>query len=143
PAPGPALEPARASSRTVKGCEGRALRREGHAMADEVTEQHRQHLRRRARRLARHLAPNLDPTHGQQAFTVFNGHYDTWRYPPLVATLTSDDEADQYAVAAVRRPGNATASAGARGLLRRLIPRLREAFRSPTIRVRLDGGFAN
>jgi DDE family transposase len=60
-----------------------------------------------------------------------------------VATLTFDDEADQYAVAAILRPGNATASAGTRGFLRRTIRRLREAFRSPIIRVRLAGGFAN
>jgi len=60
----------------------------------------------------------------------------------VVATVTFDDEADQYAVAAVLRPGNAPASLGARGLLRRLIRQLRAAFRAPTIRVRLDGGFA-
>jgi hypothetical protein len=59
-----------------------------------------------------------------------------------VATVTFDAEAAQYAVAAVLRPGNAPASLGARGLLRRLIRQLRAAFRAPTIRVRLDGGFA-
>jgi len=59
-----------------------------------------------------------------------------------VATVTFDDEAAQYAVAAVLRPGNAPASLGACGLLRRLIRQLREAFHSATIRVRLDGGFA-
>src|SRR3989441_557922 len=48
----------------------------------------------------------------------------------------------EYAVGAVLRPGNAPASRGACGLLRRLIRRLRAAFHSPTIRVRLDGGFA-
>jgi len=42
----------------------------------------------------------------------------------------------------VLRPGNAPASLGARGLLRRLIRQLCAAFRAPTIRVRLDGGFA-
>ena len=75
--------------------------------------------------------------------TFFNGHYDTWCYLPLVATVTFNDEAEQFAVAAVLRPGNAPASRGARGLLRRLIRQLRAAFPTAVLRVRLDGGFAS
>src|SRR5881296_3547475 len=56
--------------------------------------------------------------------------------------ITIDFEAEQYAVAAVLRPGNAPASRGARGLLRRLLGKLRAAFPTATLRVRLDGGFA-
>jgi len=114
----------------------------GHVLADTVIEHHRRRLKGRARRITLDLDPTDDPTHGQQEFTFFNGHYDTWCYLPVVATVTFDAEADQYAVAAVLRPGNAPASLGARGLLRRLIRQLRAAFRAPTIRVRLDGGFA-
>ncbi len=40
------------------------------------------------------------------------------------------------------RPGNAPASLGALGVLRRLVPRLRVAFPKARLRVRLDGGFA-
>ena len=54
--------------------------------------------------------PTDDPTHGQQEFTFFNGHYDTWCYLPVVATVTFNDEAEQYALAAILRPGNAPAS---------------------------------
>jgi hypothetical protein len=60
-----------------------------------------------------------------------------------VATVTFNDEAEQFAVAAVLRPGNAPASLGARGLLRRLLGTLRQAFPTATFRVRLDGGFAS
>src|SRR5437870_10510425 len=100
--------------------------------------------RRRSRptRITIDLDPTDDPTHGQQEFTFFNGHYDTWCYLPVVATVTFTAEAEQYAVAAVLRPGNAPASRGACGLLRRVIRQLRAAFHSPPIRVRLDGGFA-
>ncbi len=42
----------------------------------------------------------------------------------------------------VLRPGNATASVGAIGILSRLLPRLRAAFPRARLRVRLDGGFA-
>ena len=57
--------------------------------------------------------------------------------------MTFNDEAAQFAVAAVLRPGNASATRGARGLLRRLLDKLRAAFRTTTFRVRLDGGFAH
>src|SRR5712692_3731999 len=114
----------------------------GHVLADTVIAHHRRRLRGRASRITIDLDPTDDPTHGQQEFTFFNGHYDTWCYLPVVATVTFADEAAQYAVAAVLRPGNAPASRGACGLLRRLIRQLRAAFRAPTIRVRLDGGFA-
>jgi hypothetical protein len=74
--------------------------------------------------------------------TFWNGHYDTWCYLPLVAFLTFNNEPEQYLVAAVLRPGNASAKDGALGILRRLLARLREAFPLACIRVRLDGGFA-
>jgi len=114
----------------------------GHVLADTVIEHHRRRLKGRATRITIDLDPTDDPTHGQQEFTFFNGHYDTWCYLPVVATVTFTAEAEQYAVAAVLRPGNPPASRGACGLLRRLIRRLRAAFHAPTIRVRLDGGFA-
>src|SRR5260370_4642339 len=130
-------------SRFENAVEWRELVRMGHEVAETVIEHQRRRRHGRATRITIDLAPTDDPTNGQQEFTFFTGHYDTWCYLPLIATITFDDEAAQYAVAAVLRPGNATASAGARGLLRRLIQRLRAAFRRPTIRVRLDGGFAN
>ena len=129
-------------SRFESTVSARELLTMGHVLANTVIEHHRRRLKGRARRITIDLDPTDDPTHGQQEFTFFNGHYDTWCYLPVVATVTFDDEADQYAVAAVLRPGNAPASLGARGLLRRLIRQLRAAFRAPTIRVRLDGGFA-
>src|SRR5918995_2159305 len=115
----------------------------GHVLADTVIAVHRQRLQGRARRITLDLDPTDDPTHGQQEFTFFNGHYDTWCYLPVVATVTFNDEPAQWAVAAVLRPGNAPARRGARGILRRLLAKLRGAFPAATFRVRLDGGFAS
>ena len=112
-------------------------------LADLVIEQHRARLGGRARRITIDLDPTDDPTHGQQEFTFFNGHYDTWCYLPLVATLTFNAEPMQYLVAAVLRPGNSPAKHGAIGLLRRLCARLRAAFPTAILRIRLDGGFAS
>ena len=142
PIAGPALASQPTLSRFENAVGWRELLTMGHGLADTVIAHHRRRLKGRASRITIDLDPTDDPTHGQQEFTFFNGHYDTWCYLPVVATVTFDAEAEQYAVAAVLRPGNAPASLGACGLLRRLIRHLREAFRSPTIRVRLDGGFA-
>jgi hypothetical protein len=120
-----------------------ALRDMAHVLADTVIEHHRRRLKGRATRITIDLDPTDDPTHGQQEFTFFNGHYDTWCYLPLMATVTFNDEPLQYAVAAVLRPGNAPATRGARGVLRRLLAKLRAAFPEATFRVRLDGGFAS
>ncbi len=61
----------------------------------------------------------------------------------LQAAIKLHGGSPKYAVAAVLRPGNAPATRGARGLLRRLFGKLREAFPTATLRVRLDGGFAH
>jgi len=114
----PIAGPALASQPTLSRFETRGvaeLLTMGHGLAETVIEHHRRRLKGRARRITIDLDPTDDPTHGQQEFTFFNGHYDTWCYLPMVATVTFDDEAEQYAVAAVLRPGNAPASLGPAG----------------------------
>ena len=108
-----------------------------------VIAHHQARLKGRADRITIDLDPTDDPTHGQQELTFFNGHYDTWCYLPLVATLTFNAEPTQYLVAAVLRPGTSPAKRGALGLLARLCRRLRAAFPGVRLRVRLDGGFAS
>lgn len=143
PITGPALASQPTLSRFENAVGARELMAMGHVLADTVIEHHRRRLHGRATRLTIDFDPTDDPTHGQQEFTFFNGHYDTWCYLPVVATVTFNDEAEQCAVAAVLRPGNAPASRGAIGLLRRLVRQLRAAFPRAALRVRLDGGFAS
>ena len=112
------------------------------ALADCVIERHRRRLKGRARRITIDLDPTDDPTHGAQQLALFNGHYDTWCYLPLVGFLSFNDEREQYLFTAVLRSGKAAAWLGARGILRRLLRKLRHAFPGVRIRVRLDGGFA-
>ena len=125
---GPTLASQPSLSRFDNAVGARALIAMGHLLADTVIEQHRRRLKGRATRITVDLDPTDDPTHGQQEFTFFNGHYDTWCYLPIVATVTFNDEPAQYAVTAVLRPGNAPAKRGARGLLRRLFTTPRAAF---------------
>ncbi len=129
-------------SRFENAVRPRHLYRMGEALAEVVIERQRRRRRGRARRIALELDPTDDPTHGGQQLSFFNGHYDTWCYLPVAAFVRFDDEPEQHLVAAVLRPGNATASLGALGLLRRLIERLNNAFPKSPLLVRLDGGFA-
>jgi hypothetical protein len=129
-------------SRFENHVESQALYAMGRELAANVIDRHRQRLHGRARRITIDLDPTDDPTHGAQQLTFFNGHYDSWCYLPLLAFLTFNDEAEQYLCAAILRPGNAPATRGARGTLRRLIDLLRIAFPRARFLVRLDGGFA-
>ncbi len=141
PIAGAALASQPTLSRFENSVSPRELRDMAHVLADTVIEHHRRRLQGRATRITIDLDPTDDPTHGQQEFAFLNGHYDTWCYLPIVATVTFNDETEQFAVAAILRPGNAHATAGARGLLRRLLAKLRTAFPTARLRVRLDGGF--
>jgi hypothetical protein len=130
-------------SRFENAPDRKELLRMTEALADRVIARHRQRLHGRARRITIDLDPTDDPTHGQQQFTFFNRHYDSYCYLPMVCFLTFNEEAEQYLVAAVLRRGNATGSLGALGILRRLMARVSDAFPKAKLRVRLDGGFAS
>lgn len=129
-------------SRFENGVRRTELYEMGHALALRVVDRHQRRLHGRARRITIDLDPTDDATHGAQQLSFFNGHYDTWCYLPLLAFVTFNDESEQYLCAAILRPGNAPASLGALGVLRRLVPLLRTAFPKARLRVRLDGGFA-
>lgn len=130
-------------SRFENAPDSKELFRMTEALADRVIECHRKRLHGRARRITIDMDPTDDPAHGQQQFAFFNSHYHGYCYLPMVCFLTFNEEADQYLVAAVLRRGNAPGSAGAVGILRRLIARVSDAFPKAKIRVRLDGGFAS
>lgn len=129
-------------SRFENAPDRKQLFRLAEALADRVIERHRRRLQGRARRITMDLDPTDDPTHGAQQLSFFNAHYDSYCYLPVIGFLNFNDEAEQYLVTAILRPGDAHGSRGAVGILRRLIRRLRRAFPRAVLRVRLDGGFA-
>jgi len=88
------------------------------------------------------IDPTDDPTHGQQDLPFFHGHYDTWCSLPVVGTLPCTAERTPHLVPAILRPGNAPATLGALGILRRLRGTRRTAFPHARLRIRLDGGCA-
>jgi hypothetical protein len=114
----------------------------GLALARSVIERQRKRLRGKVRSITIDLDPTDDPTHGQQQFTFFNAHYDTHCYLPLLGFLSFNDEAEQYLVTALLRPGNASEKhAVVVGLLQRLVDLVRTTFPKATIKLRLDSGF--
>ena len=130
-------------SRFENGRRRADLYRLGEALVGTVIRNHRRRLRgRKCKLVTLDLDATDDPTHGQQQLSLFNGHYDTWCYLPLLAFATFNDESDQHLLAAVLRPGTAHPKIGAVALLKRLIPAVHTAFPFAAIRVRLDGGFA-
>jgi hypothetical protein len=130
-------------SRFENAIERKELYRMGEALAESVVERHARRLHRRARRITIDLDPTDDPTHGAQQLALFNGHYDTWCYLPVVGFLRFNDEPEQYLFTAVLRPGTARASLGAVGIVRRILKMVRRWFPGTWIRIRLDGGFAD
>ncbi len=120
----------------------RSLIAAGEALMDSIIAAHRKRLGKRVKRITIDLDGTVDPAYGNQQGVLFNGHFDQHCLYPLLATMQFDREADQHLVAALWRSGTAAASLGARALLRRLLPRLREAFPRAKVRVRADAGFA-
>jgi hypothetical protein len=107
-----------------------------------IDRERRKRKPRQVRRITIDMDPTDDPTYGDQQQTFFNAFYDTWCYLPMITTIQFEDEAEEYQVAPVLRPGNAKGSLGAIGILKRLVPRLEQAFPNAAIVVRLDGAFA-
>ncbi|MCK4415362.1 MAG: IS1380 family transposase [Candidatus Eisenbacteria sp.] len=118
------------------------LYRLGEILAAIVIDRHRLRLGSDCRKVIVDLDTTPDPTHGAQQLSFFHGHYDTHCYLPLLGFLSFDKEPEQHLFTAILRAGNAGDKRGVLGVLRRLIPQLRQAFPCARILVRLDGGFA-
>lgn len=117
------------------------LLRLSEALADTVIKRHRRR-KKKTKLVTIDLDPTEDVTHGQQQLSLFNRFYDNRCYLPLSGFLTFDNEVEQYLFCYLLRPGNATAKRGCLGMLKRLLPRLRQAFPRARIRIRLDSGFS-
>ncbi|MCD6162844.1 MAG: IS1380 family transposase [candidate division Zixibacteria bacterium] len=78
------------------------------------------------------------PVCGNQQLSLFHGYYGNYIYHPL---LIYDGDTGEL-ITAVLRPDNAHASRRIVAILRRIIKKLKEAFKDVEITFRADGGFA-
>lgn len=141
PLSGPALASQPTLSRFENAVSPRSLLKLSEALADCVIQRHRRR-KQRVKRITIDLDPTDDATHGSQQLSFFNSTYDSWCYLPLTGFLSFDDEPRQYLFCYVLRPGNAPAKQGCLAMLKRLLPRLRNAFPGAKLRIRLDAGFS-
>jgi len=79
-----------------------------------------------------------DRTYGQQAFTFFNAHYNTYMYHPLLIF----EGQSGLLLSGRLRPGNASGARQAVELLRPLVRRLRARFPHNPLALRGDSAFA-
>lgn len=112
------------------------------ALADMVLRRQQRRWKKRVRRIIIDLDATDDPTHGQQQFSFFNGHYHHSCYLPLLAFVSFNDEPEQFLLAAVLQPGNASPAGAGLGVVRRVIERVRRYFPQVGLRVRLDSAYA-
>lgn len=140
PLTGSALASQPTLSRFENAVGPRQLLKMAQALADCVIERHRRR-KKSVKRITLDFDPTDDPTHGAQQLSFFNWVYDSWCYLPLAGFLTFDNEPQQYLFCYALRAGNAPAKQGLLGILRQLLPRLRQAFPEAKIRIRLDAGF--
>lgn len=131
-------------SRFENALNARALLRLGQAYARNVLRYQKEQRRgiRRPKRIILDLDPTCDPTHGRQQLTLFNGYYDRWCYLPVVVTVSFGNELRKYPLAALLRPGNASAMVGVPGLLRRTVQAVREFFPHTPLYFRADAAYA-
>ena len=121
----------------------RSLYTMGMTLAESVITRHGKRRNGHARLVTIDMDPTDAAAYGAQQLSFFNTHYDNHCYLPMLCFVSFDNESDQYLCAAVLRPGNVGAAAGAVGVMRRLIELVRASFPKARIRVRLDGGFAS
>jgi len=98
----------------------------------------RRNRKRKPKRIILDLDGTDDPTYGDQQLTFFHGYYDQYMYHPLVIYDADTGEL----ITAALRAGNRHASYGAVSILKRIIPKLKEAFPKAEIIIRGDAGFA-
>src|SRR5262249_11166109 len=98
--------------------------------------------RRKPREVLLDLDTSADPTHGQQEFAFFNGHYDTYCYLPLFAFATVAGESQEDLVSAEVGTGDAQDVEANVASCARLVAAVRRRWPGVKLIVRGDGWFA-
>lgn len=138
PESGEALASQPTLSRFENSVRPRELRQVGLALARRVVAQ----LPAGTTRVILDIDATDDPCHGQQEFEGFNKYYDNHCYMPLLMHIT-DEQDNQWPLAALLRPGRTSPLAGVRCLLKNAVRLLRERWPKIEILVRGDSGFGS
>jgi hypothetical protein len=86
--------------------------------------------------------PSVDPTHGQQEFAFFNGHYGTYCYLPLFVFARAAGEGEQFLVSAELPESHGKEIDAVLATLSRLVEGLRKQWPGVRVIFRGDAWFA-
>jgi hypothetical protein len=128
-----------ASQPTLSRLENSITREDLYRMAEEFLNLYiHRNRKRKPKRIILDMDGTDDPTYGNQQLTFFHGYYDQYMYHPLVIYDADTGEL----ITSVLRAGNRHASYGVLSILKRIVPKLKEAFPRAKIIIRGDAGFA-
>lgn len=128
-----------ASQPTLSRLENSVTTKDLYRMSEQFVQMYiRRNKKRKPKRIILDLDGTDDPTYGNQQLTFFHGYYDQYMYHPLV--IYDADTGELVTVAL--RAGNRHASYGAVSILKRIVPKLKEALPKTEIIIRGDAGFA-
>jgi hypothetical protein len=86
--------------------------------------------------------PSEDPTHGQQEFAFFNGHYDSYCYLPLFVFARASGEDEEHLVSVELPEDHTRDPAAILATLLRLVDGIRARWPGVKVIFRADAGFA-
>jgi DDE family transposase len=86
--------------------------------------------------------PSEDPTHGQQEFAFFNGHYDSYCYLPLFVFARVAGESEEFLVSAELPDGHDKDTDAILATLARLVTAIRAQWPGVKVVFRADAWFA-
>jgi len=140
PGPGSELASQPTISRLENAASEEQVRVAGEAFGCAVLKRQRR-LRKAAKRIIIDVDATWDDAHGEQQGALFNAFYRNHGFLPLLAFVQFDDEAEQYLIAALLRPGTA-GNDQVMSFVTGVIENVRAHFPRAQVTLRADAGFA-
>jgi hypothetical protein len=138
----PHSDPDLASQPTLSRLEHTVTEAECAAINALLLDQFLQTPRPKPREIVLDFDPSVDPTHGQQEFAFFNGHYGTYCYLPLFVFARVTGEREQFLVSAELPESHGKETEAVLATLNRLVVELRERWPGVRVIFRGDAWFA-
>jgi Transposase DDE domain group 1 len=138
----PHSDPDLASQPTLSRLESTVTETECDPINAVLLDQFLQMPRPKPREIVLDFDPSVDPTHGQQEFAFFNGHYGTYCYLPLFVFARVLGERDQFLVSAELPESHGKETEAVLTTLKRLVRGVRQRWPGVRVVFRGDAWFA-
>jgi hypothetical protein len=138
----PDSDPNLASQSTLSRLEGTVAEEECEAINAVLLEQFLSCPRQAPKEVVLDFDPSEDPTHGQQEFSFFNGHYGRYCFLPLFAFARASGESEEFLVAAELPDGHDKNVEAILARLASLVGAIRARWLGVKIIFRADAWFA-